>query len=65
MIALLSLPDAEETEKFIEAKAAKAKENLVTHTADGYQGCQKSDKAVVDTKKRSRKIGGRQSRHHC
>lgn len=38
--------------------AAKAKENLITHTAEGYQGCQKSDKAVVDTKKEIAKAAG-------
>jgi DNA-binding XRE family transcriptional regulator len=38
--------------------AAKAKENLATHTAEGYQGCQKSDKAVVDTKKEIAKAAG-------
>lgn len=31
--------------------AEKAKENLVTHTKDGYQPCQISDKAPIDTKK--------------
>ena len=31
--------------------AGMAKENLATHTKDGYQGCQKSDKAAIDTKK--------------
>ncbi len=38
--------------------AAKAKENLVTHTAEGYQRCQKSDNAVVDTKKEIAKAAG-------
>lgn len=38
--------------------AAKAKENLATHTSDGYQGCQKSDKAPVDTKKEIAKAAG-------
>lgn len=38
--------------------AEKAKENLATHTADGYQGCQKSDKAVIDTKKEVAKLAG-------
>lgn len=38
--------------------AAKAKENLVTHTTDGYQPCQKSDKAPIDTKKEIAKAAG-------
>ena len=38
--------------------AAKAKENMATHTTEGYQGCQKSDKAVVDTKKEIAKAAG-------
>ena len=38
--------------------AEKAKKNLVTHTENGYQGCQKSDKAVIDTKKELAKIAG-------
>ena len=36
----------------------KAKANLVTHTLDGYQGCQNSDKAVIDTKKELAKVAG-------
>ena len=36
----------------------KAKENLVTHTECGYQGCQKSDKAEIDTKKELAKVAG-------
>ncbi len=38
--------------------AKKAKENLSTHTADGYQGCQNSDKAPIDTKKEVAKLAG-------
>ena len=38
--------------------AARAKANLVTHTKDGYQGCQNSDKAAVDTKKEIAKVAG-------
>ena len=38
--------------------AEKAKENLVTHTECGYQGCQKSDKAEIDTKKELAKVAG-------
>jgi len=38
--------------------AARAKENLKTHTEEGYQGCQNSDKAVIDTKKELAKIAG-------
>ena len=38
--------------------AKKAKENLVTHTECGYQGCQKSDKAEIDTKKELAKAAG-------
>ena len=34
----------------------QAKENLATHTAEGYQGCLKSDKAVIDTKKELAKV---------
>ena len=37
---------------------ALAKENLVTHTTDGYQPCQKSDKAPVDTRKEIAKAAG-------
>ncbi len=32
--------------------------NPATHTADGYQGCQKSDKAVIDTKREIAKAAG-------
>ena len=28
--------------------ATKAKENLITHTGNGYEGCQNSDKAPID-----------------
>lgn len=38
--------------------AEKAKENLVTHTSNGYQGCQKSDKAEIDTKQELAKVAG-------
>ena len=38
--------------------AAKAKKNLATHTAKGYQPCQISDKAVVDTKKELANVAG-------
>lgn len=38
--------------------AEKAKENLVTHTESGYQGCQKSDKAAIDTKRELASIAG-------
>ena len=38
--------------------AAKAKEQQIRKTADGYQGCQKSDKAVIDTKKEVAKLAG-------
>lgn len=38
--------------------AKKAKENLSTHTANGYQGCQNSDKAPIDTKKEVAKLAG-------
>lgn len=38
--------------------AERAKENLVTHTQDGYQGCQKSDKAEIDTKRELAKAAG-------
>ena len=40
------------------ALAEKAKENLVTHTSEGYQGCQNSDKAPIDTKKEIAKAAG-------
>ena len=38
--------------------AEKAKENLVTHTSIGYEGCHKCDKAQVDTKKELAKVAG-------
>jgi hypothetical protein len=38
--------------------AEKAKENLVTHTADGYQGLQISAKAPIDTRKELATIAG-------
>ena len=38
--------------------AEKAKENLVTHTADGYQGLQISAKAPIDTRKELAAIAG-------
>ena len=38
--------------------AEKAKKNLITHTETGYQGCQNSDKAEIDTKKEIAKIAG-------
>jgi hypothetical protein len=38
--------------------AERAKENLVTHTSNGYQGCQKSDKAEIDTKQELAKVAG-------
>lgn len=38
--------------------SAKAKKNLITHTSEGYQGCLKSDKAIVDTKKEIAKAAG-------
>lgn len=38
--------------------AAKAKENLATHTESGYQGCQISDKAAIDTKKELARAAG-------
>jgi len=38
--------------------ATKAKENLITHTGNGYEGCQKSDKQEIDTKKELAKVAG-------
>lgn len=38
--------------------AERAKENLITHTQSGYQGCQNSDKAVIDTKRELAKAAG-------
>ena len=38
--------------------AEKAKANMATHTVLGYQGCQISDKAVIDTKRELAKAAG-------